>query len=45
MDKEDLERIETMDRKVRFNDPSGDYQYRLYSDLEAIGGTREGKTH
>ena len=45
MEKEDLKRIESMDRKARFNDPSADYQYRLYSDLEGIEGTREGKTH
>jgi alcohol dehydrogenase (NADP+) len=31
-----------MDRKARFNYPSADYQYRLYSNLEGIEGTREG---
>jgi alcohol dehydrogenase (NADP+) len=45
MEKEDLKRIGSMDRKARFNDPSADYQYRLYSDLEGIEGTKEGKTH
>lgn len=45
MEKEDLKLIEAMDRKARFNDPSADYQYRLYSDLEGIEGTRDGKTH
>lgn len=42
---EDMKRMESMDKKARFNDPSADYQYRLYSDLEGIEGTKEGKTH
>ena len=42
---EDVERIKGMDVKARFNDPSLDYQYRLYSDLEGIEGTKDGKTH
>lgn len=45
MEKEDIERIKSMDKKARFNDPSADYQYRLYSDLEGIEGMREGRTH
>ncbi|KAI9729552.1 MAG: hypothetical protein M1834_006748 [Cirrosporium novae-zelandiae] len=32
----DLVRIGDLDRKLRFNDPSGDYRWRLYSDLEGI---------
>ena len=42
---EDMEKIGTLDIKARFNDPSLDYQWRLYSDLEGIEGTIEGKTH
>ena len=45
MDLEDMEKIGSMDMKARFNDPSLDYQYRLYSDLEGIEGTKDGKTH
>ncbi|KAK7398610.1 hypothetical protein QQX98_012019 [Neonectria punicea] len=45
LDPEDIEAIETLDIKARFNDPSLDYQWRLYSDLEGIEGTVEGKTH
>ncbi|TVY35138.1 putative oxidoreductase [Lachnellula subtilissima] len=45
MAKDDMKRIGSMDRKARFNDPSADYRYRLYSDLEGIEGTVEGKTH
>lgn len=42
---EDIEKISVMDQKARFNDPSADYQYRLYSDLEGIEGTKAGFTH
>lgn len=45
LDPEDMKLIGTMDVKARFNDPSGDYQYRLYSDLEGTEGTRIGRTH
>lgn len=45
MDAEDIKKIGTLDIKARFNDPSLDYQWRLYSDLEGIEGTVEGKTH
>ncbi|KAJ5369886.1 uncharacterized protein N7496_005978 [Penicillium cataractarum] len=41
----DMERIATLDAKARFNDPSLDYEWRLYSDLEGIEGTVRGKTH
>ncbi|KAJ5087466.1 hypothetical protein N7456_011082 [Penicillium angulare] len=42
---EDMARIATLDAKARFNDPSLDYEWRLYSDLEGIEGTMRGKTH
>ena len=42
---EDMEAIGTMDVKARFNDPSLDYEWRLYSDLEGIDGTVRGRTH
>lgn len=42
---DDLKRLESLDIKARFNDPSLDYQWRLYSDLEGIEGAVEGKTH
>lgn len=45
MKPEDIDRIGTLDIKARFNDPSLDYQWRLYSDLEGIEGAVEGKTH
>ncbi|KAL5603479.1 hypothetical protein FOVSG1_006229 [Fusarium oxysporum f. sp. vasinfectum] len=45
LDPEDMKAIETLDIKARFNDPSLDYQWRLYSDLEGIEGTMDGRTH
>lgn len=36
LDPEGMRAIETLDIKARFNDPSLDYQWRLYSDLEGI---------
>lgn len=45
LEEEDIKKIGTLDIKARFNDPSLDYQWRLYSDLEGIEGTVEGKTH
>ncbi|KAL4938823.1 NADP-dependent oxidoreductase domain-containing protein [Aspergillus oleicola] len=42
---EDMAQIATLDTKARFNDPSLDYEWRLYSDLEGIEGTMRGKTH
>lgn len=42
---EDMALIATLDAKARFNDPSLDYEWRLYSDLEGIDGTVRGKTH
>lgn len=42
---EDMEAIGTLDVKARFNDPSLDYEWRLYSDLEGIEGTIRGRTH
>ncbi|KAF5669878.1 aldehyde reductase [Fusarium denticulatum] len=45
LDPEDMKAIETLDIKARFNDPSLDYQWRFYSDLEGIEGTMDGRTH
>lgn len=45
LDAEDMKAIETLDVKARFNDPSLDYQWRLYSDLDGIEGAVEGRTH
>ncbi|PYH91375.1 Aldo/keto reductase [Aspergillus ellipticus CBS 707.79] len=45
LEAEDMARIATLDVKARFNDPSLDYEWRLYSDLEGIDGTVRGKTH
>lgn len=45
MEEKDMETIEALDIKARFNDPSLDYQWRLYSDLEGIEGVVEGKAH
>lgn len=45
IDEKDMMKIETLDIKARFNDPSLDYQWRLYSDLEGIEGAVQGKTH
>ena len=42
---EDMAKIATLDAKARFNDPSLDYEWRLYSDLEGIEGTMRGFTH
>lgn len=42
---EDMEAIGTLDAKARFNDPSLDYEWRLYSDLDGIEGTVRGRTH
>lgn len=45
LDAEDMKKIEKLDAKARFNDPSLDYEWRLYSDLEGIDGTKRGRTH
>ncbi|CAG8216853.1 unnamed protein product [Penicillium salamii] len=42
---EDMAQIATLDAQARFNDPSLDYEWRLYSDLEGIDGTMSGRTH
>ncbi|KAL3459734.1 NADP-dependent oxidoreductase domain-containing protein [Aspergillus heterothallicus] len=42
---EDMAAIATLDAKARFNDPSLDYEWRLYSDLEGIEGSVRGRTH
>lgn len=43
--KADMDQIATLDAQARFNDPSLDYEWRLYSDLEGIEGTVRGRTH
>ncbi|TKA61852.1 hypothetical protein B0A55_13609 [Friedmanniomyces simplex] len=45
LDVEDTEKIATMDAQARFNDPSLDYEWRLYSDLEGSDQAVRGKTH
>ncbi|KAK2590619.1 hypothetical protein QQS21_011702 [Conoideocrella luteorostrata] len=42
---EDMKAIGELDLKARFNDPSLDYQWQLYSDLDGIEGRQDGKTH
>lgn len=34
LDADDMTKIATLDRKLRFNDPSSAYNWNLYSDLE-----------
>lgn len=36
LDEEDMVKIRSLDVSARFNDPSLDYEYRLYSDLAGI---------
>ncbi|KAF2238515.1 NADP(+) coupled glycerol dehydrogenase [Viridothelium virens] len=45
LDPKDLHEIEALDAKARFNDPSLDYEWRLYSDLDGIEGAVRGRTH
>lgn len=45
LEADDMKAIETLDIKARFNDPSLDYQWRLYSDLDGIEGAVGGRTH
>ena len=45
LDQVDMDQMLELDAKARFNDPSLDYEWRLYSDLEGIDGTVRGKTH
>lgn len=42
---EDMAAITTLDAKARFNDPSLDYEWPLYADLEGIEGRQKGFTH
>ncbi|KAJ5509172.1 hypothetical protein N7527_011315 [Penicillium freii] len=42
---EDMAQISILDAKARFNDPSLDYEWPLYSDSEGIDGTVKGRTH
>ena len=34
LEKEDVERIDGLDKKMRFNDPSGRFGYEFYTDLD-----------
>jgi hypothetical protein len=34
LDAEDLKKIATIDKKLRFNDPSGSFGYKSYADLD-----------
>lgn len=45
LNEQDMSQIEELDKLARFNDPSLDYGYRLYSDLEGTEGTKDGRTH
>ena len=45
LDGGDMAKIAELDVKARFNDPSMDYEWRLYSDLDGIDGTVRGTTH
>lgn len=45
LETEDMEKIAALDIKARFNDPSLDYEWRLYSDLDGVEGTVKGFTH
>ena len=40
-----MEVIGTLGVKARSNDPSLDYEWRLYSDLEGIKGIVRGRIH
>lgn len=42
---EDMACITTPDAKDCFNNPSFDYEWRLYNDLEGIDDTMRGRTH
>lgn len=45
LDVGDMQRIAELDVKARFNDPSLDYEWRLYADLDGTEGTVRGRTH
>ncbi len=34
LEKEDLEKLNAIDKKLRFNDPSGNFGWVFYKDLE-----------
>lgn len=34
LDQEDVKKIEAMDKKIRFNDPSGGFGWNFFADLE-----------
>lgn len=34
LEKEDMDAIDKLDKKLRFNDPSGGFRYKFYADLD-----------
>ena len=34
LDSEDVKKIDALDKKFRFNDPSGNFNWNFYADLE-----------
>lgn len=34
LDAEDVKKIDGLDKKLRFNDPSGNFKWNLYADLD-----------
>jgi hypothetical protein len=34
LDQEDLQKIESIDKKIRFNDPSANFGWDFYTDLD-----------
>lgn len=34
LDAEEMKKIDALDRKLRFNDPSKTFQYKFYADLD-----------
>lgn len=36
LDEDDMKKIEAMDKKLRFNNPSGSFGWTFYKDLEGI---------
>lgn len=34
LDQDDIKKIDQLDRKIRFNDPSGSFKWNFYADLD-----------
>ena len=34
LEPDDVKRIDKLDKKIRFNDPSGAFRYKFYEDLD-----------